>query len=78
MRITSLTRTIAIYVHNNTTCMELFDKIHHITTIPLEAIRITKGSMEVYPNHESLPCMESKQLFLTLKLRLLGGMMSQN
>ena len=62
-----------MYVPINITCADLFDRIHNVTAIPLRSFRITKGSLEIYPNQELLPGMGNKSLFLTLKLRLLGG-----
>ena len=62
-----------MYVPISITCADLFDRIHNLTAIPLSSFRITKGSLEIYPNQELLPWMGNKSLFLTLKLRLLGG-----
>ena len=44
-----------------------------MTSIPLGLLRITMGSLELYPTQELLPRTESNHHILELKLRLLGG-----
>ena len=47
--------------------------MRELTTIPLELLRITMGSKELYPTEEKLNDMGKTKLTLTMKLRLRGG-----
>ena len=44
-----------------------------MTLIPLNLLRITIGNKELYPVEEMLSKEKEKDILLTLKLRLAGG-----
>ena len=71
--INSLDKTIVKHIDSDITCRETFELAHQATSIPLNKMRITMGSRELYPIEENLTNGRENKIILTLKLRICGG-----